>query len=338
MRAFLFFAAVAAIVLLGLAWFTRRTARRIEQFLPARGQFIDVPGGRLHVRESGPASAPAVLLVHGLGGQMSHFDYGMVEQLARSFRVVVVDRPGSGHSPRDAMTPADVSTQAQALAVLIDQLGLGRPTVVGHSLGGAIALTLALEHPASVGALALVAPLTQALDQAPQVFKALTIETRWVRTLFAWTLATPGAIVGSKKVLAAVFAPERVPADFAVKGGGLHSLRPAQFLSASRDLQAVPLRMPHVQSRYAELTLPVSVLYGRQDAILDWQQNGQALVDRVPGARLELVDGGHMLPITQPALTAEFVERAARTALQQAAQEGQDQAIQQGREARQLAS
>jgi pimeloyl-ACP methyl ester carboxylesterase len=50
------------------------------------------------------------------------------------------------------------------------------------------------------------------------------------------------------------------------------------------------------------------VLYGRDDRILDWKANGQALVDKVPGARLELVEGGHMLPITQPAVTAAFIE------------------------------
>lgn len=313
MNAFLFVLAVLAVVLLGLAWFTRRTARRIEQFLPAKCQFVDVPGGRLHVRlhdSAGPA-APAVLLVHGLGGQMGHFDYGLAERLARRYRVAVVDRPGAGHSVRDALHAADVCTQAGALAVLIRKLELGRPTVVGHSLGGAIALALALDHPDDVGALALVAPLTRTQASAPEVFKALTIETRWLRKLFAWTLATPGAIAGSRKVLEQVFAPEPAPADFAVKGGGLLSLRPKQFLEASSDLQALPACMPAVEARYGELKLPVAVLYGRQDALLDWKQNGQGLVDRVAGARLELVDGGHMLPVTQPDVTADFVERVA---------------------------
>lgn len=324
MNVLLFLLAILALMLIGLAWFTHRTARRIEQFLPAKGRFVEVPGGRLHVRvhDSAGAGAPAVLLVHGLGGQMSHFDYGLAERLARQYRVVVVDRPGSGHSLRDALHAADVSAQADALAVLVDKLGLGRPTVVGHSLGGAIALALAVEHPGSVGALALVAPLTHTPESAPEVFKALTIETRWVRNLFAWTLATPGAIAGSKKVLAQVFAPEPVPADFAVKGGGLLSLRPKQFLAASSDLQAIPARMPMVEARYGELKLPVGVLYGRQDAILDWKRNGQGLVDKVAGAHLELVEGGHMLPVTQPEVTAAFVERIAGSHAAQAAAAG----------------
>ncbi|MFC5478566.1 alpha/beta fold hydrolase [Massilia suwonensis] len=301
-----------ALVLLALALFTHRTARRIESYLPARGRFVDVPGARLHVREAG--SGPAVLLVHGLGGQSAHFDYGVFESLAKEHRVIAVDRPGSGHSTRDATTAADVSTQAAALSALIDQLELGRPTVAGHSLGGAIALTLALEHPEKVGALALVAPLTHLQDTAPEAFRALAIERPWVRRLFAWTLATPASIAASKKVLGAVFGPEAAPRDFAVKGGGLLSLRPRQFLASSADMQALPGRMPAVQARYCELRVPTGVLYGREDAILDWRKNGQALADKVTGARLQLVDGGHMLPVTQPQATAEFIAECARLA------------------------
>ena len=313
MKYLLILLALPALALAGLAWFTLRTARRIEAYMPAKGRFVDVPGARLHVREAG--SGPAILLVHGLGGQTAHFDYGVQESLAHSHRVVVVDRPGSGYSERAASTPADISTQAAALAALIDQLGLVRPTVAGHSLGGAIALTLALEHPEKVGALALVAPLTHVQDAPPQVFRALSIASPALRTLFAWTLATPGAIAGGKKVLAAVFAPESAPRDFPVRGGGMLSLRPRQFLAASADMQALPGHMPRLAARYGQLAVPLGVLYGREDALLDWRRHGQALADKVPGARLELVDGGHMLPVTQPQLVADFVAQCARLAL-----------------------
>ncbi|MDB5792765.1 MAG: alpha/beta hydrolase [Massilia sp.] len=313
MNVLLFILALPALVLAALAWFTWRTARRVEAFLPAKGKFIDVPGARLHVRESG--NGPPILLLHGLGGQSAHFDYGVFEQLAHSHRVVAVDRPGSGYSRRDAGSAPDVSTQAAALAALIEQLGLGRPLVAGHSLGGAIALTLALEHPDKVGALALVAPLTHVQANAPVVFKALSIASPSLRTLFAWTLATPGAIKGGKKLLAAVFAPEKAPRDFPVKGGGMLSLRPGQFLASSADMQALPGRMPQIAARYAQLSVPVGVLFGREDPILDWQQQGQALADKVDGSSLELVDGGHMLPVTQPRLVADFIARCACRAI-----------------------
>lgn len=306
--------ALPVVAVLGLAWFTRRTARRVETFMPPKGYFVDVPGARLHVREAG--SGPAILLIHGLGGQSAHFDYGMVDTLARSHRVVVVDRPGSGYSQRGPGTPADISTQAAALAALIDKLGLQRPTIAGHSLGGAIALTLALEHPEKVGALALIAPLTHVQRAPAPVFKALAIRSPWLRTCYAWTLATPGAIAGGKKALASVFAPEAAPRDFPVKGGGMLSLRPSQFLAASADMQALSGHMPALVARYGQLSVPTGVLYGREDAILDWRQHGQALAEKLPGLDLELVDGGHMLPVTQPQQTADFVARcAARAAL-----------------------
>jgi pimeloyl-ACP methyl ester carboxylesterase len=291
----------------GLVLFTWYTARKVESVLPARGRMVAVPGATLHVHEQG--SGPAILMLHGLAGQMGHYTYGVAGQLASQFRVVVVDRPGSGYSVRKAA--ADLSTQATAIAALIDKLQLGRPLVVGHSLGGALALTLALDHPERVAGLALIAPLTHMQEAVPKAFEGLTIRSPTLRGILAWTLATPASIKGSAAVLAQVFGPEPVPGDFPTRGGGLLSLRPSAYLSASSDLQALPLTLPALDQGYQRLRIPVSVLYGRDDRILDWKANGQALVDKVPGARLQLVDGGHMLPLTQPAVTAGFIREAA---------------------------
>jgi pimeloyl-ACP methyl ester carboxylesterase len=294
-----------------LVLFTWYTARKVESVLPPKGRFIDVPGARLHIREFGEQNAGApVLMIHGLAGQLSHYTYGVAGKLAERHRVVVVDRPGSGYSTRAPETPADLSTQAASMSALLRTLGAGPAWVVGHSLGGAVALTLALEHPQQVAGLALLAPLTHIRDDVPPVFAGLTIESPLVRKLMAWTLAIPASIKASARTLDVVFGPEPVPKDFATRGGGLLSLRPSAFLSASSDLQALPARLPQVQTRYAELRVPVHVLYGKDDRILDWKANGQALVDKVPGAQLELVEGGHMLPVTQVAVTAAFIEKA----------------------------
>ena len=60
---------------------------------------------------------------------------------------------------------------------------------------------------------------------------------------------------------------------------------------------------------YDDLSLPIGVLYGRHDRILDPQEQGQALSDRLSIVELELIDGGHMLPITQPDTTIDFIRR-----------------------------
>jgi pimeloyl-ACP methyl ester carboxylesterase len=296
----------------GLALFTRYIAHKAELSVPPGGRMVTVAGGVLHVHQQG--AGPAILMIHGLGGQLQHYTYGVAAQLGGKYRVVVPDRPGSGYSPRAPGAAADVSAQAAVLAALIAKLRLGPALVVGHSLGGAVALTLALEHPQHVAGLALIAPVSHLPDQVPTAFTALTIRARLLRTLFAWTLATPGTLARSRTLLGQVFGPEPAPEDFPIRGGGLLSLRPCQFLSACNDLQALPQRLPQLESRYGQLRVPLSVLYGRDDQILDWKANGQALVDQVPGASLKLVDGGHMLPLTQPALTAAFIREAAAAA------------------------
>ncbi|HEY8606105.1 MAG TPA: alpha/beta hydrolase [Noviherbaspirillum sp.] len=311
-------AAIMAMLVLagaaGLALFTWWTARRVEAGMPPQGRFVDAAGVRFHVTEQG--SGPGVLLIHGLAGQMRHYTYGVASQLAREYRVVAIDRPGSGYSVRDASTPADLSTQAASIASLIDTLQLGPALVTGHSLGGAIALTLAVEHPQHVAGLALVAPLTHPPedDAPPAAFRALTIASPFLRKVFAWTLAIPGSIAGRHAVLDQVFGPEPVPADFGTRGGGLLGLRPSHFIAASRDLQAVPLRLSAIAARYAELRTPVGILFARGDRILDWRANGDALAAKVQGARLKVVDGGHMLPVTQPDVTADFIRECAEQA------------------------
>ncbi|CAM3329034.1 alpha/beta fold hydrolase [Cupriavidus taiwanensis] len=301
----------ALILLSGAAlWlYTWRTARRIEAAMPPSGRFVDVPGARLHVVERG--QGPALLLVHGLSGQLENFGYGMIAPLAESFRVVAVDRPGAGHSTRMPGSPADLPAQADALAALCDKLGLERPLVVGHSLGGAIALALAIRHSERVGGLALIAPLTHPPTTISPVFKAMAVPRAWQRRLMAWTLVVPMSIRHRAEVMDIVFGPDPVPDDFPTRGGGLLALRPRHFLAASEDLLGAARSLPDLLRDYGALRVPVSVLYGREDRILDFAEHGEALVAKVPGATLTLVSGGHMLPVTAIATSVDFVRTAA---------------------------
>ena len=202
----------------GLALFSARTARQVEQAVPPLGRFIEVDGARIHYLDEG--SGPPLLLIHGLAGQMRHFTYSLLDRLKGDYRVVILDRPGSGYSTRPPQASAAISAQARVIASFAKALGLERPLVVGHSLGGAIALSLALDHPEQVGGLALIAPATHPQEHVSPVFRALVIRSALLRWLVAWTLATPLSIRNGALALKIVFGPEPVPADFATRGGG----------------------------------------------------------------------------------------------------------------------
>jgi pimeloyl-ACP methyl ester carboxylesterase len=292
-----------------LALFTRHVERKVEVALPPQGIFVDVPGARLHVHEQG--HGPALLLIHGLGGNMAHFTYEVTRQLAHHHRVVTVDRPGSGYSARRPGTPAGLREQAAALAALIGRLELEQPLVVGHSYGGAVALALALDHPELVAGLSLLAPLTHLPDEAPPPFRPLAGHSALLRRLLACTVATPRAIARGGAVLEQVFAPDPVPHDFPTRAGGLLGLRPGQFIAMAEDMGALPAQLPAYSRRYGELRMPVAMLFGRDDRIVPYHEHGVALACKVPHAVLETVEGGHMLPVAQPDLTVQFIRAAA---------------------------
>jgi pimeloyl-ACP methyl ester carboxylesterase len=301
--------ALIFLILAGLVIFTAVTARRVQLALPPRGKFLDVDGNRIHYLDKG--SGPAIVLVHGLGGQMGNFTYALLERLVPDFRVVLIDRPGSGYSTRAPGASARLSSQAETIAHFIRILELDRPLLVGHSLGGAISLAVALNHPESICGLALIAPRTHVRNQVPEVFKPLVIRSKFRRWLIAWTLATPFGIRRGKQNLAAIFKPEPSPPDFRTKGGGLLSLRPRSFYNTSTDLLAADIDLPAMVARYSSIKMPISILYGTGDAILEPEVHGVAMTSKVPNLHLELVEGGHMLPITAPDVTAAFIKRAA---------------------------
>lgn len=277
--------------------------------MPPLGRFIDVGGARIQYLERG--AGPPLLLIHGLAGHARLFTHSLVDRLVDEFRVIVMERPGSGYSTRAKGAPAGPRADAAVVARFIRALELDRPLLLGHSLGGAVALATAVEHPEVVGGLALIAPLTHPMDEVPEVFRPLDISSPTLRRLVASTVATPASMLRSERTLEELFAPEPVPHDFAIAGGGLLALRPQQVISASTDLVAAPGDMPWLLERYGTIDVPVGILYGTGDRILDPGLHGEGMRSRLPRLQLELIDGGHMLPLTQPGRVADLVRKVA---------------------------
>lgn len=150
-----------SIVLFGaLAWLytpDKPRAALEAQYATPPSIFLEVAGVRLHVRDTGPSGAPAVILLHGFGSSLQTWD-DWSTALDHDFRVVRYDQPGFGLTGADPSGDYSDTRAIDILAGLMDRLGLQRATIVGHSMGGRIAWTFASTHPERVEKLVLMAP------------------------------------------------------------------------------------------------------------------------------------------------------------------------------------
>lgn len=154
---------VAAVLMLLAAvavwvWTPDKSRSDLEaRYLEAPADMVEVLGLPLHVRDRGPRDAPAVILLHGLGSSLQTWE-PWARRLATEHRVILLDLPGAGLSPPDPTGDYTDSRSLQLIIALMDQLGVARASVVGHSMGGRLAWSLAASHPERVDKLVLVAP------------------------------------------------------------------------------------------------------------------------------------------------------------------------------------
>ncbi|GBQ11561.1 acetoin dehydrogenase dihydrolipoyllysine-residue acetyltransferase subunit [Swaminathania salitolerans] len=126
-------------------------------------RIVEIGDLRLRIRESNPPADPEtptgapVLLIHGFAGALENWT--LVENaLAATDRVIAFDLPGHGESSK-SVGDGSIDHLAAVTAALLAERGIDHVHVVGHSLGGAIAIALAAHHPARVASLTLIAPV-----------------------------------------------------------------------------------------------------------------------------------------------------------------------------------
>jgi pimeloyl-ACP methyl ester carboxylesterase len=227
---------------------------------------------------------------------------------ARQYHVVAFDRPGFGYSdrPRGAMwTPA---RQADLFRQAFAGLGIERPVVVGHSFGALVALALALHHPDAVSGLILLSGYYRPTLRADVPLFSLPA----IPVLGGLIRYTVGPLVGTALLPLAVkemFSPLPVPDRFA-KGfpHGL-PLRPSQIRAEAQDTATMGAAVAAMQRRYRELRMPVVIMAGTQDRIVDHRKHTVRLHQEILQSALRQVRGvGHMLHYAVPEQVVDAIE------------------------------
>ena len=139
-------------------WTPDKSRSELEaKYLSAKSDYVDVEGVRLHLRDTGPKQAPAIILIHGFGSSLHTWE-PWAQSLAKSYRVIRFDVPGFGLTGPDPTGDYSDQRITAVLTALMDSLGLVRATYIGNSMGGRIAWKFASAHPERVSKLVLISP------------------------------------------------------------------------------------------------------------------------------------------------------------------------------------
>jgi len=264
---------------------------------PPRGRFVKVRRLRQHVVELGTAAAdaPAIVLIHGAGCNLEDMRLSLGERLSARHRVVLVDRAGLGWSKRKGRDGSAPQYQAAILRDVLDQLGITRATIVGHSWGGALAASFALDFPDRTAALILLAspfyPLAHPTTSLYALF-AMPI----VGWIYARSLALPLSLPFVGLALGSAFLPQLPPRDYLKRSAALLLLRPSAFLANARDMADLKRNLQPQPARYPGLSMPIVVMNGASDFVVAPQLHAVPFAAAVPNAKLVILPGiGHML-------------------------------------------
>lgn len=263
----------------------------------------DVLASGVRVRTADLGAGPAVVCVHGAFVDRTTWSE-VASELTHRFRVVIPDLPGFGESEKPPVSrfAYDVDTFSEAIADLLAGLGIARAALVGHGLGGAIALAVATRHAELVSSLVLVdawcypmtTPFEQRLARAPflggLVVKQLAGRGAF-RSFFRRRLLHEPSIVTSARINA-FYDAFNTPA---ARSSALATLR------ATADMRAV-------FALTGRVSCPTLVIWGRHDLWLP-AAIGQRISREIRGAGFELLDAGHMPQEERPQELARALDR-----------------------------
>ena len=267
---------------------------------------VSLHGRAVSYAEEG--SGPVLLLIHGMGGSYENWQ-AVIEPLARHHTVVAPDLPGHGASAPGA---GDYSLGALAAGLrdLLLALGYDRATLVGHSLGGGIAMQLAYQFPELAERLVLVS----SGGLGPEVSLILRAAALPGAELFLAATARAGSKAGSTLARGLSAVGLRPTVDVAEVARGYTSLadpdRRAAFLATLRSvISARGQRVDASDRLYLVASMPVLIVWGARDPIVP-VHHGERAHEAIAGSRLEIFEGvGHLPQLEAPARFVTVVER-----------------------------
>jgi pimeloyl-ACP methyl ester carboxylesterase len=301
--------AVAALAVLAL--FTQAGVVALQRIYPAQGEAIEVAGASLNVVDIGPrdAAGPPIVMIHGASSNLESMRQPLGDMLAKSHRVILIDRSGHGWSTRaneDDSTPA---VQGRMIDQALEKMGVGQAILVVHSWAGALGARMALDYPRRVAGLVMLAPVAYPWPGGVGWYNDV-VTTPVIGPLLAYTITLPLGTFLTEPGARSVFLPQIMPKDFVSDTATPLLLRPREFLANARDLVTLKAAVREQAPRYNAIMAPTVVIAGDEsDKTVSTNIHSRPFAAVVPGAKLIVLPNvGHMVQNAAPELVVREID------------------------------
>jgi len=301
-------AAVSA-ALAGAAIFNQRRAKQAERDCPPLGEFTEVDGVELHYLERGEGSS--IVLLHGNGTMIEDWIVsGVLDQLAKTNRVIAFDRPGFGHSERPRSRVWTPAAQAALLAQAFRELRIERPLVVAHSFGTLVAVELAIAHAESVSSLVLLGGYFYPSVRG-DVLVASQPAVPVTGDVMRYTVSPLIGAAMLPRINAKIFNPAPVPERWVEEFPHAMVLRPSQIRAEAAEAALMIPAASALGARIGEIDVPVTIVAGAGDELVTMKDQSKRLHEALPGSRFVAVEGaGHMVHHTATEQVVSAIRQA----------------------------
>jgi pimeloyl-ACP methyl ester carboxylesterase len=299
---------VAALAILALV--TQVGVLHAQRAHPAKGRMIEVAGATLHVVDIGPrdAAGPPIVMLHGASSNLEVMRQPVGERLAKNHRVILIDRPGHGWSTRAHLEHSTPEMQGRMIDEALAKLGIGRAIFVVHSWAGALGARMALDYPARVAGLVMLAPVAYPWRGGVGRYNKI-VATPAIGPLLAYTITLPLGRFLIGPGVRGVFQPQTMPDGYVGNTASSLLLRPREFLANARDLVTLKAAVAEQAPRYGDIKAPITIITGDADKTVSTNIHSRPLAATIANARLIVLPGvGHMVQNAVPDLVISEIE------------------------------
>jgi len=241
----------------------------------------------------GDEATPAVVFIHGAGGNLRDQMAVYRDQLSGKARAIFIDRPGQGYS--EAFSGSnDVKQQASSIAKLLDTLNVDKAIIVGHSFGVVVAGAFGVLHPEKTAGLIFLAPVAYPWPGGVDWHYDVG-NTPVLGWLFSNLIAVPAGNVIYPGAIKRLFAPNALPQDYEETSGTRLLLRPSMFLENAKDVAQVIHHVRAFNHRYKEIKAPTYIFHGDKDDVVSLEIHSiNGLSKDIEDSKLTILEGvGH---------------------------------------------